>query len=101
MLVISLTSWITSVIINRRLKRHIKDDGHCPFGVPCIKYNEIETKNAAARVVKLLIENIKDDSEYKKSLRKLIETPITTDPLPPVSSSLQISPSHSPSSQPK
>ena len=37
----------------------------CPYGKPCIKFDEMETKAAMGRVVKLLLENM----EMKRGMR--------------------------------
>lgn len=68
---IIITSIVTAAFINYKHKKIAATHG-CPFKNACIHYDDIETKNAAHRVAKLLLENSELEIEYKKSIRQFL-----------------------------
>ena len=71
-LAIPITVLITWIVINRRLITKAKSN-ECPYKHACEQYDEVETKAAAKRVAKLLLENVESDIAYKEAIRVFIE----------------------------
>lgn len=67
-----ISSGITYLITKKYQKYHISKLGYCPFNNACTQFSDSHTKEAAARVAKLLIQNIQEDTEYKKAVRSFI-----------------------------
>lgn len=71
-LAIPITVLITWIVINKRLTTKAKAH-ECPYKNACEQYDEVETKQAAKRVAKLLLENVESEIAYKEAIRVFIE----------------------------
>jgi len=54
-----------------RYLKHVKKIG-CPFKYACLKYDEIETKEAVRRVLTLLVDNKVSKEEIKQLITKTL-----------------------------
>lgn len=54
---------------NNQISHHV-----CPFNDACTKYDPTYTKEAAKRVATLLINNMEEETKYKKALRQFIQS---------------------------
>jgi predicted negative regulator of RcsB-dependent stress response len=69
---IPLSILITWIYVNKKIKIQAQTHG-CPFKNACLNYNEKETKEAAKRVAKLILQNMETETSYKKAIRNFIE----------------------------
>ncbi len=67
-LVITLTWGMTYWYIYRRIRGEVIQMEKCPFKTPCLKYNEVQTKEAVRRVAKLILQNMEAEELHKKKL---------------------------------
>lgn len=73
LIIIAITAILTYSTTCLMLKHKAKKYNCCPFQNACQIYNERQTKEAANRVVKLLIENINEDTAYKSALKNFLK----------------------------
>ena len=79
LLTIPITILITWIVINRRLTTKTKAN-ECPYKKACEHYDETETKHAARRVARLLLENLESETAYKEAIRAFIENHPSDEP---------------------
>ena len=72
-LTIIISSYLTYKIMSFRMRQEIRLSGKCPFKNACVNFDDLETKLAAKRVAKLLIENIKTETEYKQEIKRFLQ----------------------------
>lgn len=70
--VVVLTAMATWTFTYSYMRKKAQSTG-CPFGQACLHYNEQESKAAMTRVVKLLLENMKEEEAYKRLLRDFMK----------------------------
>lgn len=66
--VIILTWWVTGRVIYRRIRAQVIEMERCPYKTPCLKYDEVQTKDAVKRVSKLILQNIETEELQKRKL---------------------------------
>ena len=71
-LTIPITVLVTWIFIDRRIAAKAKIN-QCPYRNACEQYDETETKAAAKRVAKLLLDNVESDIAYKEAVKVFIE----------------------------
>ena len=69
---IPLSILITWIYAHQRIKIQAQSYG-CPFKNACLHYDEKETKEAAKRVAKLILDNMESETAYKRAIRSFIE----------------------------
>lgn len=63
-----LTWWMSERWIYRKLQKEVIEMEKCPFKTPCLKYDDVQTKDAVRRVAKLIIENMEKEELGKRKL---------------------------------